>query len=85
MPFEDFRVGAVRRPGTLVGLKAAALDSPAFVPRTTGRRQELTGTAGASNPQVRNQYSAIAAGSEICPVNTLKVETRAQIPLGLQP
>ena len=28
---------------------------PAFVPRTTGRRQETTGTAGASNPQVRNQ------------------------------
>jgi hypothetical protein len=33
----------------------AALDRPAFVPRTTGRRQEMTGTAGASNAQVRNQ------------------------------
>jgi len=29
----------------------AALDRPAFVPPTTGRRQEMTGTAGASNPQ----------------------------------
>ena len=32
-----------------------ALDRPAFVPRTTGRRREMTRTAGASNPQVRNQ------------------------------
>ena len=31
---------------------------PAFVPRTTGRRQEMTGTAGASNPHVRNQIRA---------------------------
>ena len=31
---------------------------PAFVPRTTGRRQETTGTAGASNPQVRNRIRA---------------------------
>jgi hypothetical protein len=31
---------------------------PAFVPRTTGRRQETTGTAGASNPQVRSQIRA---------------------------
>jgi hypothetical protein len=31
---------------------------PAFVPRTTGRRQEMTGTAGASNPQVRSQIQA---------------------------
>ena len=31
------------------------LDRPAFVPRTTGRRREMTRTAGASNPQVRNQ------------------------------
>jgi hypothetical protein len=28
---------------------------PAFVPRTTERRQEVTGTAGASNPQVRRR------------------------------
>jgi hypothetical protein len=28
---------------------------PAFVPRTTGRRQEMTGTAEASNQQVRKQ------------------------------
>jgi hypothetical protein len=28
---------------------------PAFVPRTTGRRQEMTGTAEASNQQVRRQ------------------------------
>jgi hypothetical protein len=28
---------------------------PAFVPPTTRRRQETIGTAGASNPQVRNQ------------------------------
>jgi hypothetical protein len=44
----------------------------------------MTGTAGASNPQVMNQILAIAAGSEIGPENTLKVETRVQIPLGLQ-
>jgi hypothetical protein len=31
---------------------------PAFVPRTTGRRQETTRMAGASNPQVRNQIRA---------------------------
>src|ERR687898_1629226 len=31
---------------------------PAFVPRTTGRRQETTGTAGASNPQVRDRIPA---------------------------
>ena len=31
---------------------------PAFVPRTTGRRQETTGTAGVSNPQVRNRIRA---------------------------
>jgi hypothetical protein len=36
-------------------LQIAALDRPASVPRTTGRRQEMTGTAGASNPQVRKQ------------------------------
>ena len=36
----------------------AALDRPAFVPRTTGKRQEMTGTAGASNPQVRNRIRA---------------------------
>jgi hypothetical protein len=35
--------------------RIAALDRPAFVPRTTGRRQEMTGRAGASDPQVRNQ------------------------------
>ena len=39
---------------TRVGLRSRP-DRPAFVPRTTGRRQEMTGTAGASNPQVRNQ------------------------------
>jgi hypothetical protein len=37
------------------GFKISALNRPAFVPRTTGRRQEITGTAGASNRQVRNQ------------------------------
>jgi hypothetical protein len=31
---------------------------PAFVPRTTGRRQETVGTAGASNPQVRDSIRA---------------------------
>ena len=38
---------------------------PAFVPRTTGRRQEMTGTAGASNPQVRSpiRVSSLAARS----------------------
>jgi hypothetical protein len=38
---------------------------PAFVPRTTGRGQEVTGTAGASNPQVRSQIgvSALVATS----------------------
>jgi hypothetical protein len=36
-------------------LKISALERPAFVPRTTGRRQEMTGTAGVSNRQVRNQ------------------------------
>jgi hypothetical protein len=35
--------------------QSAALDRPAFVPRTTGRRQEMTRKAGASDPQVRNQ------------------------------
>jgi hypothetical protein len=45
----------VRRPRTRVCLKIAVLDRPAFVPRTTGKRQEKTGTAGASNPQVRWQ------------------------------
>src|SRR6266581_986775 len=28
---------------------------PAFVPRTTGRRQETSRTAGAANPQVKKQ------------------------------
>ena len=31
---------------------------PAFVPRTTGRRQETTGAAGASKPQVRRRIRA---------------------------
>src|SRR6266542_4423299 len=31
---------------------------PAFVPRTTGRREGMTRTAGASNPQVRNRICA---------------------------
>jgi hypothetical protein len=44
----------VRRRRT-VWPQVAALDRPAFVPRTTGRRQEMTGPAGASSPQVRNQ------------------------------
>src|SRR5918995_2482714 len=35
--------------------QVAVLDRPAFVPRTTGRRQEMTGPAGASNPQVSNE------------------------------
>ena len=56
---------------------------PAFVPRTTGRRQGTTGTAGASNPQVREPDSGIGAGSETGPENTLKVETRVRTPLGL--
>jgi hypothetical protein len=59
------------------------LGRPAFVPRTTGRRQEMTGTAGASNRSGQEPDSGIAAGSEIGPENTLKVETRVQIPLGL--
>jgi hypothetical protein len=33
----------------------AALDRPAFVPRTTGRRQEVRRKAGASNPHVRDR------------------------------
>jgi hypothetical protein len=37
---------------------AARRSRPAFVPRTTGRRQETTRTAGASNPQVRNRIRA---------------------------
>jgi hypothetical protein len=48
---------------------------PAFVPRTTGRRQGTTGTAGAANPQVREPDSGIGAGSETGPENTLKEDT----------
>jgi hypothetical protein len=44
----------------------------------------MTGTVGASNPQVRNRIRGIAAGSGIGPENTLKVETQVQIPLGLR-
>jgi hypothetical protein len=44
----------------------------------------MTGTAEASNPQVRNPDPANAAGSEIGPENTLKEETPhlLLIPLG---
>jgi hypothetical protein len=35
--------------------QVAASNRPAFVPRTTGRGQEMTGTTGASNPHVRKQ------------------------------
>ena len=33
----------------------------------------MTGTTGASNPQVRNRISAIAAGSEIGPETYVRV------------
>jgi hypothetical protein len=42
------------------------------------------GNHRAKNPQVRSTSSVIVAGSEIGPENTLKVETRVQIPLGLR-
>lgn len=44
---------------------------PAFVPRTTETSQEIAGTAGVSNPQVK-PVSGIDAGGEIGPENTLK-------------
>ena len=43
----------------------------------------MTGTAEASNPQVRSPDSGIVAGSEVGPENTLKVETRVRTPMGL--
>jgi hypothetical protein len=61
---------------------AARPSRPAFVPRTTGRRQETARAARASNQQVRNQIRVSSLG-EIGPGNTLKVETRVQIALGL--
>jgi len=36
---------------------------PAFFRRTNGKRQEMTGTAGASNPQIRNRASPQVAKS----------------------
>jgi hypothetical protein len=44
----------------------------------------MTGTGGASNPLVKKTDSGIVASSEIGLENTLKVETRVQVPLGLQ-
>jgi hypothetical protein len=38
----------------------------------------MTGTAGASNPQVRRQIRPSPQVSEIGPENTLKVETRIE-------
>jgi hypothetical protein len=54
-------------------------------PRTTGKRQETTRTAGGKNRQVRKAHSTSFAGSKIGLENPLKVETRVQIPLGLRP
>ena len=45
-------------PGAETRAKAARWSRPAFVPRTTGRCQEMTGTVGASNPQVSRQIWA---------------------------
>jgi hypothetical protein len=42
-------------PGEDTEADFARRSRPAFVPRTTGRRQETTRTVGASNPQVRSQ------------------------------
>ncbi len=41
------------------------------------------GTGWSIEPAGQEPDSGIAAGSELGPENTLKVETRAQIPLGL--
>jgi hypothetical protein len=44
----------------------------------------MTGTAGASNPQVRNRIRPSPQVANIGPENTLKVETRVRTPLGLR-
>jgi hypothetical protein len=51
-PFHRGRVRPHVQPTS--SLATPTLRRPAFVPRTTGRRQEMTGKAGASNPLVRN-------------------------------
>ena len=71
----------VRRPRTRLGAQITALDRPAFVPRTTGRRQEMTGTAEASNPQVRNPIRPTPQVARSAP-RTLSRWRRVRIPLG---
>jgi hypothetical protein len=44
----------------------------------------MTGTAGASNPQVRNQIRPSPQVVRSAPENTLKVETQVRTPLGLR-
>jgi hypothetical protein len=51
----------------LTNANAARPFRPAFVPRTTGRRQEMTGTAEASNPQVRTQIRASSQVAKSAP------------------
>ena len=56
---------------------------PAFVPRTTGRRQE---TARTAEQRIRRSHQRIRPSSQVgrsAPADTLKVETRVRTPLGL--
>ncbi len=55
-------VPALKQAGPCVSVTGIAIlalserdGRPAFVPRTTGRRQEMAGTAGASNPHVTSR------------------------------
>jgi hypothetical protein len=64
--------------------RCLAIVRPAFVPRKTRRRQENDGIGWSIEAAGQEPDSGIAAGSKIGPENTLKVETRVQIPLGLQ-
>jgi hypothetical protein len=47
--------------------RCLAIVRPAFVPRTTRRRQENYGTAGASNPHVRNRIRALPQVAKSAP------------------
>jgi hypothetical protein len=70
--------------GTLNGgADAARRSRPAFVPRTTGRRQEMTGTAGASNPQVRNRIRTSAQVAKSAPRTLSRWRHGFESPLGL--
>src|SRR5215211_3637400 len=62
----------------------AALDRPAFVPRTTGRRQEMTATPEVSNPEVRNQIRPSPQVARSAAGTLSRVETRVRTPLRLR-